>query len=760
MAFLPPRTLAQSFSSKVPVRRRRVQASAATRRAVTEVLEARTLMSFGGPQDYPIGPANVGSPYAVATGDFNGDGKLDVITSNASGGVSVLLNAGGGSLLPARTSTFGNTIAWGVAAGDFNGDGKLDAVIVNSTVSVMLGKGDGTLGAPGVLLNTGGSLRAVAVGDLNGDGKLDIAAVDEGFAERRSFNHVVDVFYGNGNGTFGGWQQVSVGNGPDSIVLADMNRDGKLDVVTSNYADGTVSEVLGNGNGTYQGVRNFGVGTHPVSVAVGDFNGDRNPDIAAGMAGGKEIVITGKGDGSFNGGKNFDSSTSVNSIAAADFNGDGKLDLVAANNQADTISVFLGNGNATFAPAVNYGTGDQPWAVAAADLSGDGRADIVTANVSGGDVSVFLSSGTGAMVAPPTYAVGAQPADVQTADFNGDGNADLVTADSYGGTVSVLLGNGNGSFQPAITSATGGGVNGAPGESSKIAVGDFNGDGRLDLAVSNWAYSSVSNGSVSILLGNGDGTFQAPSVYAAGVDPYGITAADLNGDGILDLAVADNDFNNAGPAVAGQSTVSVLLGNGDGTFAAGGSFETGGAHPVNVVAADFNGDGRADLAVTSTSYNGPTNALTLLAGNGDGTFAMPVVLVGGTTGNALAAADLNADGKLDLVATTGLGTVVVAGNGDGSFAASAVIASVGWSGLAVGDVNGDGKLDVVAGNGFTASVIMNNGDGTFATPRNYLLGAPVNALVLGDFNHDGLLDLAVADSVFGSPGNVAVFLNN
>ena len=123
-----------------------------------------------------------------------------------------------------------------------------------------------------------------------------------------------------GDGSFRAPQQLAVGNGPDSIVLADMNHDGKLDVVTANFNDGTVSELLGNGNGTYQGVRNFGVATHPIAVQVGDFNGDGNADIAAGMTGGKAMVLTGKGDGSFNGGKTIDISQALNSIAAADFN--------------------------------------------------------------------------------------------------------------------------------------------------------------------------------------------------------------------------------------------------------------------------------------------------------------------------------------------------------------------------------------------------------------------------------------------------------
>jgi len=317
---------------------------------------------------------------------------------------------------------------------------------------------------------------------------------------------------------------------------------------------------------------------------------------------------------------------------------------------------------------------------------------------------------------------------VAVSDFDGDGKRDLVVANNSGG-VSVLLGNGDGTFQA--------GVNYTAGTTPySVAVGDFNGDGHPDLVVAN------NGGGVSVLLGNGDGTFQPPVNYAAGTTPNSVAVGDFNGDGHPDLAVADQGGG-----------VSVLLGNGDGTFQAGVNY-TAGTTPYSVAVGDFNGDGHSDLAVA----NRGSGDVSVLLGNGDGTFQAAVNYTAGTTPNSVVVGDFNGDGRPDLVLVNYGGVSVLLGNGDGTFrTAVGYAANLRPDALAVGDFNGDGKADLAVGNSTSAdvSVLLGHGDGTFQAAETYAAGSTPTSVAAGDFNGDGKTDLAVANTV-----NVSVLLGN
>jgi len=362
---------------------------------------------------------------------------------------------------------------------------------------------------------------------------------------------------------------------------------------------------------------------------------------------GLTLTLTGTGTGAFApaGGSPYAAGTHAESLALADINGDGSADLATANDASSgTVSVLLGDGTGAFAPASGspVTTGSYTGSLVVGDVNGDGQPDVAAANFGDDTVSVLLGDGAGAF-APAggsPYAAGPSPYGEAVGDFDGNGTLDLAVADDVTpGAVSVLLGNGDGSFpgSPSHSYSVG-------GNPAAIAVADFNGDGNPDLAVATY-------GTVAVLLGDGTGAF-APasgSPYSTGNGSQSVAVADFNGDGNLDIATGNRD----------DDTVSVLLGDGTGAFApaSGSPYSTGsGTGPAAVAAGDFNGDGVPDLATA----NEHTNDVSVLLGNGDGTFpASPTHRYSvGSYPDALAAGDVDGDGKLDLVTANYLDATV------------------------------------------------------------------------------------------------------
>lgn len=406
-------------------------------------------------------------------------------------------------------------------------------------------------------------------------------------------------------------------------------------------------------------------------------------------------------------------------------NGTGFVQGAVVNwNGNARATTFVGGSQLTATiPASDIATAGSGWVTVVNPSPGGGASGVAYLQVTEATSSISLGL--------EGLAAGSSPWDLISADFNGDGKLDMAVVksavtDVSGGasyTVSIWLGNGDGTFQPHVDYAV-------PFLAVSLTSGDFNGDGKLDLAVG-------STTAVSILLGNGDGTFQPHADYPVPNGSDAITAGDFNGDGKLDLAVAGSSNN----------TVSILLGNGDGTFLPHVDYPTGNM-PSAVTTGDFNGDGRLDLVVA----NYHDNTVSILLGNGDGTFLPHVDYATAGPPIAVVAADLNGDGKLDLAAGyngSEFGVGILLGNGDGTFQPHMdyAVSPFGYtSGLAVGDLNGDGKLDLVTpvSEYIGVYVLLGNGDGTFQPPTgSFLTGGGGANVALGDFNRDGKLDLAV-----------------
>jgi len=711
--------------------------------------------------------AGTGSPVSIAVGDFNGDGKADWVVADATSAVVVGLGNGDGTFQPRATYSAGSGPR-AVAVADLNGDGILDIATANygdNTVSVLLGYGDGSFRAP-VTYSAGINPAGVAIGDFRGNGVLDLAVASSA---------TVGMLLGYGDGTFQAVVSYPTA-GSWVVAIGDFNGDGKADLAVGNYSSGTkVSVLLGNGDGTFQGQVLYTTGTNPDALAVGDFNGDGLADIAAACYNGGVSVllnqvtatatatqtgvsIPGTGthyiDASFGGDSNYGSSTSSTvGLTATPPPTTTTLALSSASVTAGTVVTFtasVSNGSPVYPGLVTFCDATATYCensamIGTAQLTAAGTAVIklVPGIGSHSYKAVFggtNSNGASASSAQPLtvsgIGSGTNPSETAISSSGVAGNYTLtatVTGEGSGyptGNVSFVdttgsntLGSATLSSGTAISAfqATNYGIDHPYG----VAVADFNGDGKLDLAVTNYSYQTV-----SILLGNGDGTFQTAATYATGVNPLALAVGDFNGDGIPDLAVLNS---------GSSGMVSILLGKGDGTFYPQQTI-TVGSGLANIVVGDFNGDGKADLVVTYTGNS------VILLGKGDGTFT-----VGSTLGysGALVAGDFNGDGKLDLAIEADNTTLdILLGNGDGTFylGHSYTTPANGGDPMAVGDLNGDGKLDLAQLNYYTGTVAVwfGNGDGTFGGDYYPTTIAHPMDVVIGDFNGDGKADLAIS----------------
>jgi FG-GAP-like repeat/FG-GAP repeat len=331
-----------------------------------------------------------------------------------------------------------------------------------------------------------------------------------------------------------------VGDGPRSVALGDLDRDGDLDLAVGHGAPGP-SVLLGDGAGRFGVATSFAVRS-AVSVALADLNGDGRLDLASAnpFAGGDLSVLLGDGMGGLGAARSLAAGVGPIGVTVGDLNRDGRADLAVADVGADGVSVLLGDGLGAFGAATGFAAGDSPRTVAVGNLDGDANPDLAVANADSNDVSVLRGDGAGRFAPATSYAVGRSPRSVVLADLNGDGHLDLVVSNADSSNVSVLLGDGSGRLGARTDFA---GVHGP----ESVAVADLDRDRRLDLAVAN---SYTFPGRLSVLLGDGNGGFARTANFTVGAGPVSVAVGDVNGDGRPDLVTAN----------FGSDDVSVLTG--------------------------------------------------------------------------------------------------------------------------------------------------------------------------------------------------------
>ncbi len=682
----------------------------------------------------------------IVIGDFDRNGWPDIAQANTSrNSVTILLNHDG-----ALTKAFDVPVDRGpfdISSGDFNGDGIIDLVVTTAdadSIAVLTGKAGGAFAAPvRFALTDVRSPRGIAVADVNGDGKADLLVT--GYD-----SNAVTVLFGDGRSGFTrGASWFGPFTQPQGVAVADINRDGRADLVVA--ADGPAGLVVQYGNGSTDvfATGKAVPGSHDFNVVtVADVNADGWPDAIAASTRNSEVSVFLGGAAGLTLSHSYTTGSSPRGISLADVNVDGVVDVITADYASSTVSVLLGQRNApgNFTNATQIAAGAGSRAVAAADFNVDGRVDLATGNQNAA-VTTVLSNTTfvgtvgfsfdkSAAGTPSSTSGGSN--NVFTADVNRDGKLDIITLAPYPTIgVSVLL--------------TGGATVTLPGPQPKLFPGrfllaDVNRDGNPDVVIEN-----CDNDGLDVIahLGNGRGAFTPSAHTRSSIRVCTIKVAELNGDGIPDLVVAGFD------GVRGSWTVQGMLGNGNGTFRVGGSVLVDNTNRAVVATGDVNRDGRGDAVVYV--FN---RGLEVWLGNGAGGFtgsiAIPVFLKNGLSTVELA--DLDHDGDLDIVAASSEQIAVIL-NGGSSFGSPVYYDATtpdgrgvgSWSSIALADVDLDGTMDIVTEGG---AVYFGHGNGAFSAMALFDVGLDSNGVTVVDFNRDGLPDLLVGNSF----GSVAVLL--
>jgi|GEM_PF-441052 len=701
---------------------------------------------FSSPSDN-IYPAS-SNAQCIEKGDFNNDGKQDVVMGNFTAGTLKMfyLRGNGDGTFAAPVTFEGNPRPQDIKAFDFNNDGNLDLAVANNnsagaTFSIVMGNGNGTFQAP-VSYSTNASPTDISLADLNGDGTMDLVV--------SNLNTGFQVYLGSTvtPGTFAGGTNFPMATGPRGIATADFNGDGFKDVATANSTANSMSVRFGDGTGSFAAAVNYPTGNGSYAIATADLNGDGVADLAVTNELGNTVsVFINPGTGLFPAAVNYPTGNAPDGMRIADMNGDAIQDLVIANSTGNSFSILRGTGSGTFLAQTETPALNTPKDLVVGNFNADSYADIAISCAIGASMPVYLGNASYTYEYGHFLPTGNSPKGIATADFNGDSDPDLVVVNSLDDQFAVYLGQVAGTFSTATTFATG---------ALPVAVftGDVNNDGSKDVVTAN-----KNSDNISVFLGNGAGGFSAGAVYSAGTGPTHIKMDDLNADGNLDVVVTNSASNQ----------ISVLFGNGTGAFGAPVSYNVG-TNPVALVIARLNADASKDIAVV----NYGSHNVSILLNSGAGSYAAAVNYdvfspVGTPNPSGIEVGLLNGDANLDLLITNYSSSSFLSkliNNGSGSFTRGtpSTTSDANANGLATGDFNNDGKLDVMpifissAASTGTAYAYMGDASGGFfgSTPRKFSAGMGPVGIVTGDFNQDGRLDAAVVNNVSES---VSILLN-
>ena len=726
----------------------------------------------------------------MAAGDFNGDHHVDVIVANFGlDNVGVFLGYGNNSFTSQRTYSTGDGSAPRmVAVGDLNNDTRLDIVVANfgtNNIMIFSGNGNGSFTNQTIIETSPAHPLYVVIGDFNNDKYSDIAFAGYG-------TNTIDVLLGFGNGPFRAHMSLFTGYDslPYALGLGDFNEDGQLDIATVNYGTDNIGLFFGYGDGTFhsQTTLNTDANSGPYSMAIFDLNNDTHLDIAVVYLNTDYVgLLYGYGNGSFVESKLYSiySDSKTISIAIADFNNDNKPDIIILNNGTNTIILLSGYGDGTFTNPVAYSTGphSSPYSIGVGDFNNDNQSDVVIANQQNNNIKIFNS------YAKPTFATeitfstviddsdddndadivvvhsdankwiddGAIPSTQNTkhirskrtsfgtyscamrvavGDFNNDRLSDIVINNPYMDSIGVLLGYGNGRFAsplvlPVVDSSN----------RNSIALGDFNNDTWLDIAVANFDTNNI-----GIFLGHSNGKFAFQLTYHSNNinRPVSLAIGDYNNDGRLDIFVISD----------GSESIVALLGYGNGTFSRRTIYYAAKyCTPFSIAVADFNNDGRLDIAVTLLSVDN----VNILLGRSNGTFQSPKTFSTGTftRPNSLAVGDFNQDGNMDIAVGNTEGReehiLILLGNGKRNFSNHGKYATQTDSmvcSVVIGNFSKDSHADiaVVSFDSQQVEIFLGYGDGSFMNQMPYSTATSSNpvSIAIGHFNNDNLTDLAVS----------------
>lgn len=724
---------------------------------------AATAMAQQGPSfRTSVGDTIFGGAESMTTADLDGDGIPDMIYPSGQSGVVVVFYGLGDGLFDFQREFATGNVPVAAAVADYDGDGFQDIATVDSTsstISVILGTGDrdffsdpifsiprscsGTNEACEFVFDCPlgqtcdehgvSSPNAIVAADLNGDGQPDLAIVS-GEAQGE-----VAVAFNAGEGRFSGASPspYTTQAASRAIAVADVNGDGRPDLLTANRDASSISVLLNAGSGIFHTAESYPAGEAPVSLALADFDGDGNLDVVVANRNTDQFsVLAGDGEGAFGAPTAFLAGLFPSGIASGDFDGDGNADVAVSNKLSYDVTVGFGDGQGGFVRRSYLGpTG--PEMVAAVPVSGAGPADLIVLGKSGeGDrYSVLLTQPPRSFVGVETVRTGSNPNSVCAGDIGGDGVPDLVVSSASSTNLTVIR---TVDSIPVPVSLDLGGATYA------VLLADLDFTGRPDLLVS--VSGEVGGDRLAVAPADGRGGFGEISLYNVADAAASIEVGDFNEDGLLDVAMTQGDVESVailirtaeGGFLPPQEIVLRPLGDPDPYF------------PRGVATADLDGDGHLDLAIAEFRDLG---VLSVVYGRGDGTFELPPVsLPSGRRPLAVAIVDLDEDGILDILTANEdtAGLVIHRGVGGRSYATPVTLgAGRVPAGLTLRDFTGDNILDVTVADRTDDRNIIRPGGGN---PPSYLRGIVQVCPEIGCLD-SGRTPLAVAGADLDSDGS-------